>query len=970
MQEQLRVDLFPALLRRPNTLWGLVILPSLLVTALSGFTYWIVWEEMKGNAQLYALTLSALSILPGISGLAAMRVGARKPEGLPGWVHLGLAALCFAQLFAFCSLIGKTMPSDTPEWVAGPSFFLAQFACMMPGLFAGIWRLAAFRVRLRPLADFGVSLSAVVLPPLLVYLGVVVWSHLWRGLLKGGSVPFCETLVVAAMVAAPLVFFVGLLRCLLLVRCYFAKRGEKSRAFHMSYVGCVALALPVAGLLLNKQIPFPADFQNPWPYALSVVNALFLVMPACGRRWLDEAARCGRLLLFPFTFYFFVVFLPFLPLSILAILAMGAGFLILAPTLLFIVHGQILRKDAAEGKRWHVWIRSALCLSVMPLLFVGRTEYDRLVLHQTLDFRYAPDYERDAVLPFAPAEVRRVLLNVRRFKDGAEYPYISNWYNWRVFDNLLLQDEKAEELWRLIVGGEPPQAVRGDFMRNEFASVFGGKTRSPGRGRDGGRMRPIPRNVALTAVCAAHSTTNGETETRAVLRVTSHDSASQSEYFAKLVVPPGVWVSGFRLKIGDTWQDGRVIERKAAEWVYRQIRDVSRRDPAILRYESDGSLSLRIFPIAPRETREVEIAFLCPEGYADAVLIGDRRVALGDGTVSPVCAWSEGVLARNAAWRWPVLPALNAAPSAWYLALDCSTGACWDNAALSRVSEGLRHAGARDDASAQVICANYETATAETVTLGSLAVSEALKERLLTSRGALDADGVLRRVARRCRLDGSFAPEIVFAGHTVRAALSSVPAETWQAFRNELPGVNALRLIGADGNVSEFAVPAAAAQENVAVLDTGADQRRDAGTSSALLAFEGTPLRPVCRGAPDGALQPVAGLVEMPTDSRWAKGAAAWRLQRELDGHPARDALRQAILKASRESGVLTPSGSYIVVENSMQWKMLEVKQRQTLAGDAALDLVESPAPSAGIVLAVSLAALAFLRRVRRWLWR
>jgi hypothetical protein len=969
MKEQLQNDLFPALLRRPMSLWGVMILPSLLLTALSGFTYWLVWDGMKDNGHLYALTLTALSLLPAVAGLAAACAGARKAEGLPGWVHLGLAALCFAQLFAFCSLIAKTMPPDTPEWAVGPSFFLAQFACMMPGLFTGVWRLAAFRLRLGPLADFGVSLSAAVLPPFLIYLGIFVWSHLWRGLFKGGSVQLYETLLVAAMVVAPLVFFIGLLRCLLLARRYFSKWGEKSRAFHMGYVGCVALVLPVAGLLLNRKIPFPADFQNPWPYALTVANALFLMMPATGRRWLDEAARCGRLLLFPFTLYFFVVFLPFLPLAILATLAMGAGFLILAPTLLFIVHGQILRQDAAGGLRRHAWLRAALCLPLLPLLFGGCAEADRLVLHRTLDFRYAPDYGRDAVLPYSPAAVRRILLNVRRFKDGAEYPYLTNWYNWRVFDNLLLQDQKAEELWRLIVGGEPPKAVRVDFLRNEFASVFGGKTRSPDRTRSGGRLLPTPRNVALTDVRAAHSTTNGETETRAVLSVTSQDSASQAEYSAKLVVPPGVWVSGFRLKIGDTWQEGRVIERKAAEWVYRQIRDVSRRDPAILRYEADGSLSLRIFPIAPRETREVEIAFLCPEGFADAVLIGDRRVALGDGTVKPVCVWSEGVLARSAAWRWPRQAALEAASSAWYLALDCSAGACWDGAALSRVAEGLRRAGARDGTVAHVLCANYETATAERVALAGLAGSGELAGRLLPASGALDADGVLRRVARRCRFDGAFAPEITFAGHSVRAALSRVSAETWQAFRSELPGVGTLRLIGEDGSVSEFPVPEAAANENVAVLDTGSDQRRDAGISSAVIAFEGAPRRPVCRGAPGADPQPVEEMAEMPKESRWARGAAAWRMQREWEEHPSRESLRPAILKASRESGVLTPSGSYIVVENSMQWKMLEVKQRQTLAGDAALDLVESPAPSAWLVLALSLAALTFFRKVRRLLW-
>ncbi|MEI7900401.1 MAG: hypothetical protein WCK89_09110 [bacterium] len=89
-------------------------------------------------------------------------------------------------------------------------------------------------------------------------------------------------------------------------------------------------------------------------------------------------------------------------------------------------------------------------------------------------------------------------------------------------------------------------------------------------------------------------------------------------------------------------------------------------------------------------------------------------------------------------------------------------------------------------------------------------------------------------------------------------------------------------------------------------------------------------------------------------------------MQRELDENPARDHLRREILRASRESGVQTTAGSYIVVENSMQWKMLEVKQRQALAGDAALDFVESPAPRGGVLAALFVFAVWVVNRLAK----
>ena len=52
-------------------------------------------------------------------------------------------------------------------------------------------------------------------------------------------------------------------------------------------------------------------------------------------------------------------------------------------------------------------------------------------------------------------------------------------------------------------------------------------------------------------------------------------------------------------------------------------------------------------------------------------------------------------------------------------------------------------------------------------------------------------------------------------------------------------------------------------------------------------------------------------------------------------------------MAASRESGVMLASTSYIVVENSAQWRILEVSERKKLDQNSALDFKEAPAPSA-----------------------
>jgi len=70
------------------------------------------------------------------------------------------------------------------------------------------------------------------------------------------------------------------------------------------------------------------------------------------------------------------------------------------------------------------------------------------------------------------------------------------------------------------------------------------------------------------------------------------------------------------------------------------------------------------------------------------------------------------------------------------------------------------------------------------------------------------------------------------------------------------------------------------------------------------------------------------------------------------------------LIKASRTQGVLIRSASYIVVENSAQWKQLELSEASKLNQNAALEFRETPAPSF-IWLASAYAAWLVVSRFR-----
>jgi hypothetical protein len=1013
MSEKVENNLFPEMLKSRWSVLFSAIIPSIVAFLVNALAFWIVWDEMKEPSRhAYSYVLLVTSLLPAVVGLLAFCFR----RTIHGLVQFAIGLCCLGHVIAFCYLISKTLPSDTPQWMVGESFVLIQFSTMVPGMFLALWRIASLRTALSPLKDFALSILVTAVGPGLLYAISVCGSIIFR-VSRDSSMTWVNMIwkivFPVIMVVAPVFFFIGLLRCLMWVRTYLVEKSQKFKALQIAYVGAVALVFPIAGLLLNRLIPFPSDFQNPWPYVFTIINACALMMPVTGYVWIDSVTRLMRWVMMPFTFYFFIVFLPFMPFALFAILGMGTGFLILAPTLLLVVHGQQLKRDVEDAKMKGTSLRGFyLCavaaLLILPASFVLNAEYDRLILHQTLDYYYSRDDATDSRSPVSPRDVKRILKNVRAFKDGAEIPYLTNWYNWRVFDNLLLQDEKYKDLWRAYVDDNPPDKQEEGMFRNIFGSMFGGRTRSPGS-RDGWEPRRVSRNVELTDVQTSSVTTNNETHVALKLSITSRDNSWQSEYESLIQLPASAWVSGLKLKIGTNWVDGRIVERKAAEWVYRQIRD-ERRDPAFLRYEGENLLKLSVFPVLAKETREVELTVVFPTGFADALYIGSRRVELSSDGIVNQLAYASGVLVaskRSNQLQTPVWKEDGA-----YVILDCSKGQQWTDEALAKA-----FARVKDDLKLPIraiVYANYETRVQSVTETEPALLALQSKKSMLPERGGLDLDAAVRRsashIAQSFTLsqDSWRVPQLVL----LRNKIPVVPAPIKYRARNtKIEEVKkqllAPKVKAQSVRVANTWVPMLSPTVTVLVLDESpSEEKLLEGASQAMVPVDPKQFIPVALGErvqwlsalgqsacvfagdvsgsgvpsqeqdsrayatlkiwdTEGAqFVPPAHCVLMPKADTWAQGAAAWQLQTQLQLNPSKDALRREILKQSWACGVVTDVGSYIVVENSAQWKMLELKQRQTLAANAALDTVEAPAPSMGMLL---MGLLIFI--AGRWLY-
>jgi hypothetical protein len=119
----------------------------------------------------------------------------------------------------------------------------------------------------------------------------------------------------------------------------------------------------------------------------------------------------------------------------------------------------------------------------------------------------------------------------------------------------------------------------------------------------------------------------------------------------------------------------------------------------------------------------------------------------------------------------------------------------------------------------------------------------------------------------------------------------------------------------------------------------------------------------------------VANIAAQRDPTPWTHAISLQLRQQDHDRNPGESNDLKTLVNASRESGILLAGSSYIVVENSAQWRMLDLSERQKLDQNSALAFRETPAPPA-LWVALGFACWLALRWLRRrwgrpisWSW-
>ena len=262
-----RFNLIADTLKKPQVLIWIMLLPQLLLLALNFRAWDLARSEMTQAQVAKALTIGAFELGLLIVGLASVVLLSWTRQRVRLLVAAPLLLAHAAYLWLFTAWLGRLIPQSLTLWMLLPSQVLYyQYALVMPAVFFFGLHLAGARLALPRGADVAVTLAALLGVPLCWFLLASVLSRVWRW----SSLP--ETVLFVLLLASTLLVLMVFLRALLFGYALLRRWGAGNLV-----LGFLAgLAAPIGGLLLNRAIPFPYDFQSPAVYALAVFNGMVL----------------------------------------------------------------------------------------------------------------------------------------------------------------------------------------------------------------------------------------------------------------------------------------------------------------------------------------------------------------------------------------------------------------------------------------------------------------------------------------------------------------------------------------------------------------------------------------------------------------------------------------------------------------------------------------------------------------------
>ncbi len=254
-----------------------------------------------------------------------------------------------------------------------------------------------------------------------------------------------------------------------------------------------------------------------------------------------------------------------------------------------------------------------------------------------------------------------------------------------------------------------------------------------------------------------HETHVGHTRHVEIDDVVQNDSDEELEAQYRLKLPRNAAISRVGLSIQGVLVDGEVIDRQRAGMIYSDIVDgPAPKDPAVVERDADGTISVRIFPVAPHGTRHIRLTYDAPNEEPPA----RPSLALGrEGFLLRVPARATGVTAAD-----PHAIVIDVSHSR--TTADLSE----EVAAARRLLDELAPNGSFSLLACDSSCETFPLTGVTDKTMESMASAGAFLDGIHRG-GARDVAGAVRSAS--ARLDGRGRITLIGGGHSTAGELSS-----------------------------------------------------------------------------------------------------------------------------------------------------------------------------------------------------
>lgn len=557
----------------------------------------------------------------GLAALGLLNAGyalylSSKRLNVTLWYSFTALAVHSLFIYLYIACANDILPSSVPQWMvpANIAFYPATF--LMPTILYALFILVVHFTPERKNHSAFINLLIAAGFPVGMFLLVQVVTQLFQGVGNG----FSNHVLMMLFIAITVFFLFFIIRSVFILA---GKKAASWKEYQLFWKVPISIVLPFFGLVLNNGLfggsmgesGVFGNFLSPWFYALAFANGFLICAPDLNNKIYRLILFIGRCITFSYTLYFFLVFLPFLPLSVLAIIAIGTGFLMLTPLLLFVIHSNELSSDFRFLRSYYTpKFLTAIALAafvVIPACITVSYLNDRQVLHQTLDYIYTPDYSKEYNIDKTSLQKTLGVVKHHLDDDGdffnTQTPYLSSYFNWLVLDNLTLSGTRINTIERVFFDKAPKHSLPENIAN---------------------------RNVHITnvSVNSVYDPSQNAWKSRVDMEITNNSKDNKvelAEFATTIDLPVGCWISDYYLYVGDRKEPGILAEKKTATWVFSQIRNENR-DPGILHYLTGNKVAFRIFPFAKNEVRRSGIEFLHKEPLM--LTIDDKALVLGDST--------------------------------------------------------------------------------------------------------------------------------------------------------------------------------------------------------------------------------------------------------------------------------------------------------------------------------------------------